>query len=77
YAAAAVARLAELRLSAQEDRIEAELRTGRPELVVAELGELTAAHPLRERLAELHLRTLAAAGRPAEALGAYERIRQR
>ncbi|AYF26009.1 hypothetical protein CSH63_00730 [Micromonospora tulbaghiae] len=77
YAAAAVARLAELRLTAQEDRIEAELRTGRPELVVAELGELTAAHPLRERLAELHLRTLAAAGRPAEALAAYERIRQR
>ncbi|MEU1811259.1 BTAD domain-containing putative transcriptional regulator [Micromonospora aurantiaca (nom. illeg.)] len=77
YAAAAVARLAELRLTAQEDRIEAELRTGRPELLVAELDELTAAHPLRERLAELHLRTLAAAGRPAEALAAYERIRQR
>ncbi|MFJ8834044.1 BTAD domain-containing putative transcriptional regulator [Micromonospora aurantiaca] len=77
YAAAAVARLAELRLTAQEDRIEAELRTGRPELLVAELEELTAAHPLRERLAELHLRTLAAAGRPAEALAAYERIRQR
>ncbi|MEU1762202.1 BTAD domain-containing putative transcriptional regulator [Micromonospora sp. NPDC005652] len=77
YAAAAVARLAELRLTAQEDRIEAELRTGRPELIVAELEELTAAHPLRERLAELHLRTLAAAGRPAEALAAYERIRQR
>ncbi|MFJ5664953.1 BTAD domain-containing putative transcriptional regulator [Micromonospora chalcea] len=75
--AAAVARLAELRLTAQEDRIEAELRTGRPELLVAELEELTAAHPLRERLAELHLRTLAAAGRPAEALTAYERIRQR
>ncbi|MEU7760209.1 BTAD domain-containing putative transcriptional regulator [Micromonospora aurantiaca (nom. illeg.)] len=77
YAAAAVARLAELRLTAQEDRIDAELRTGRPELLVAELEELTAAHPLRERLGELHLRTLAAAGRPAEALAAYERIRQR
>uniref|UniRef100_UPI00157D67FA AfsR/SARP family transcriptional regulator n=3 Tax=Micromonospora maritima TaxID=986711 RepID=UPI00157D67FA len=51
YAATAAARLAELRLTAQEDRIEAELRTGRPELLVAELDELTAAHPLRERLA--------------------------
>ncbi|MDG4799305.1 BTAD domain-containing putative transcriptional regulator [Micromonospora sp. WMMD980] len=77
YAAAAVARLAELRLTAQEDRIEAELRTGRPELLVAELDELTAAHPLRERLAALRLRTLAAAGRPAEALAGYERVRAR
>ncbi|GAA3773322.1 BTAD domain-containing putative transcriptional regulator [Micromonospora maritima] len=77
YAATAAARLAELRLTAQEDRIEAELRTGRPELLVAELDELTAAHPLRERLAALRLRTLAAAGRPAEALAAYERIRER
>ncbi|WP_254910207.1 ATP-binding protein [Micromonospora sp. NBS 11-29] len=77
YAGAASARLAELRLTAQEDRIEAELRTGRPELLVAELDELTAAHPLRERLAALHLRTLAAAGRPAEALAGYERVRAR
>ncbi|GHJ14169.1 BTAD domain-containing putative transcriptional regulator [Micromonospora sp. AKA38] len=77
YADAAVARLTELRLTAQEDRIEAELRIGRPELLVAELDELTAAYPLRERLAALRLRALAAAGRPAEALAAYERIRQR
>ena len=47
FAAAPAARLVELRLTAVEDRIEAEL--------------LTAAHPLRERLAALRLRALAAA----------------
>ncbi|MEU3452808.1 BTAD domain-containing putative transcriptional regulator [Micromonospora sp. NPDC006766] len=77
YAIAAAGRLEELRLTAQEDRIEAELRIGHPALLVAELDELTAAHPLREPLAVLHMRALAAAGRPAEALTAYERIRQR
>ncbi|MEU8260355.1 BTAD domain-containing putative transcriptional regulator [Micromonospora sp. NPDC048999] len=77
YAIAAAGRLNELRLTAQEGRIEAELRLGHPAQLVAELDELTAAHPLRERLAALHMRALAAAGRPAEALTAYERIRQR
>ena len=77
YAIAAAARLEELRLTAQEDRIEAELRIGHPALLVAELDELTAAHPLRERLVVLHMRALAAAGRPAEALTAYERVRRR
>ena len=77
YAAAPAARLAELRLTAQEDRIEAELRLGHPALLVAELEELTAAHPLRERLCVLRLRALAAAGRPAEALTAYEDFRRR
>ncbi|MFJ6198167.1 BTAD domain-containing putative transcriptional regulator [Micromonospora sp. NPDC092111] len=77
YAIAAAVRLEELRLTAQEDRIEAELRIGHSALLVAELDELTAAHPLRERLAALHVRALAAAGRPAEALTAYDRVRQR
>ncbi|WP_433529396.1 BTAD domain-containing putative transcriptional regulator [Micromonospora sp. CA-263727] len=77
YAIAAAGRLEELRLTAQEDRIEAELQFGQAASPVAELDELAAAHPLRERLAALHMRALAAAGRPAEALTIFERLRQR
>jgi predicted ATPase/DNA-binding SARP family transcriptional activator len=69
-------RLAELRLSATEDRFEAELLLGKGQLHVAELEELTAANPLRERLGELLIRALAGAGRQAEALAAYERLRK-
>jgi predicted ATPase len=44
---------------------------------VAELEELVAAHPLSERLGGQLLRALALSGRPADALGAYERLRAR
>ncbi|HEV7712197.1 MAG TPA: BTAD domain-containing putative transcriptional regulator [Asanoa sp.] len=77
FAAAPVARLDELRLAALEDRIDAELRLAGPAHLVAELDELAAAHPLRERVWALRLRALAAAGRPAEALAAYADFRQR
>lgn len=75
YAVAAVTRLEELRLSAVEDRLEAELATG-AEYPVAELEELTSAHPLRERLRELLIKALHADGRQAEALTAYEEYRK-
>lgn len=77
FAAAARARLDELRLGAIEDRIEAESATA-PERshVVAELEELTAAHPLRERLRGLLVEALHADGRQAEALNAYAQFRQ-
>ncbi|GIJ61991.1 ATP-binding protein [Virgisporangium aurantiacum] len=76
---AVAARLDELRLAAIEDRIDAELRCGAAaeSRLVAELEELSAAHPLRERLAALRIRALAAAGRPAAALTAYEEVRGR
>ncbi|MDG4824164.1 BTAD domain-containing putative transcriptional regulator [Asanoa sp. WMMD1127] len=77
FAVAPVARLEELRLAAVEDRIDADLRLAGAAHLVAELDELAAAHPLRERLWALRLRALAAAGRPAEALAAYEEFRQR
>ncbi|HTF09456.1 MAG TPA: AfsR/SARP family transcriptional regulator, partial [Asanoa sp.] len=77
FAMAPVARLDELRLAAIEDRIDAELRLAGPAHLVAELDELAAAHPLRERVWALRLRALAAAGRPAEALAAYADFRQR
>jgi predicted ATPase/DNA-binding SARP family transcriptional activator/tetratricopeptide (TPR) repeat protein len=78
YAAAVAVRLRELRLSAIEDRVEAELLTGsRPTHLVAELEELTALHPLRERIRALLVRALGADGRRAEALIAYEEARRR
>jgi DNA-binding SARP family transcriptional activator len=57
--------------------VEAELRTGPSAALVAELEELAAANPLRERLCGLRLEALAATGRPAQALAAYEEFRRR
>ncbi|MFI6738350.1 BTAD domain-containing putative transcriptional regulator [Nonomuraea sp. NPDC050451] len=74
FADNAAVRLDELRLSAAEDRLELELGAGND--VLAELGPLAAAHPLRERLQGLLMRALYAAGRQADALDAYERTRQ-
>ncbi len=73
---AAVTRLEELRLSAQEQWYDAEARLGRGAELVTELSALVAAHPLRERLTVALMRALAAAGRQAEALLAYERTRE-
>ncbi|WP_433508693.1 BTAD domain-containing putative transcriptional regulator [Nonomuraea sp. CA-143628] len=103
-------RLEEARLTAVEDRAEADLtrftrhgagptqgsatrhRTDQAETpqgtaqgegadselggLLAELGELAARHPLRERLHATHLKALHAAGRRAEALAAYEDVRR-
>ncbi|HWI71068.1 MAG TPA: BTAD domain-containing putative transcriptional regulator, partial [Baekduia sp.] len=77
FATAAGSRLDDLRLAATADRIEAELALGAGGELVAELDALTAAHPLHERLAGQRLRALAAAGRPADALEAYEALRVR
>jgi len=78
HAAGRAARLEELRLAAVEDRVEAELGLGAtPAQLVAELRDLVSAHPLRERPRALLMRALYAAGRPAEALSAYEAARQR
>ncbi|MFI7127302.1 BTAD domain-containing putative transcriptional regulator [Nonomuraea sp. NPDC050153] len=74
FADNAAVRLDELRLSAAEDRLELELGAGND--VLAELGPLAAAHPLRERLQGLLMRALYAAGRQADALDAYERTRR-
>ncbi|MFG1805440.1 BTAD domain-containing putative transcriptional regulator [Streptomyces sp. NPDC049040] len=76
FAAAQVVRLEELRTGAVEDRIEADLALGRHRSLVAELGELVAAHPLRERLRGQLMRALHGSGRQGEALAAYEDARQ-
>ncbi|MFI6500793.1 BTAD domain-containing putative transcriptional regulator [Nonomuraea typhae] len=75
-AEAAVTRLQELRLAAVEDRVQADLDLGRHRDLVAELRELIAAHPLRERLRAQLMRALYGSGRQAEALTAYEEGRR-
>ncbi|MFD1930186.1 BTAD domain-containing putative transcriptional regulator [Nonomuraea mangrovi] len=67
FAAAAVAHLEELRLTAIEDQAEQRLALGGH----VDLAALVAGHPLRERLRALHMRALYGAGRQSEALDVY------
>jgi predicted ATPase/DNA-binding SARP family transcriptional activator/tetratricopeptide (TPR) repeat protein len=76
FAAPAVARLVERRLTATEDRIDADIQRGRDSDVIVELYALTHEHPLRERLAGLLVRALHGAGRQADALAAYDTTRK-
>src|SRR5262244_3651732 len=68
-------RLAEARLQATEDRIEADLQLGRHGDLIAGLRQLTEAEPLRERLHELLMLALYRAGRQADALAVYRQAR--
>ncbi|MGH3132656.1 MAG: ATP-binding protein, partial [Gaiellaceae bacterium] len=77
FAQAEIARLEELRLVALEERIEADLRLGGKEEVLAvELEALAFAHPYRERLRGQYIRALYRAGRQADALAAYQEARR-
>jgi len=73
---AAVVRLEELRLTATEERADAEITLGRGAQMVTELTDLVAAHPLRERLVAALMRALVAAGRDSEALLVYQHARE-
>jgi predicted ATPase/DNA-binding SARP family transcriptional activator len=73
---AAVVRLEGLRLAALEDRFDAEVGLGHGAELVAELTDLVAAHPMRERLVAALMRALVAAGRDSEALLVYQRARE-
>ncbi|GAA4714749.1 SARP family transcriptional regulator [Phytohabitans rumicis] len=73
---AAVSRLEGLRLTAMEDRFDAEVSAGHGGGLVAELTDLVAAHPMRERLVAALMRALVAAGRGSEALLVYQRTRE-
>jgi predicted ATPase/DNA-binding SARP family transcriptional activator len=70
-------RLAELRLTAWEDRAEAGLALGRHAGLVAPLVEQVAEHPYRERLLASLMLALYRSGRQVEALAAYRTARQR
>jgi SARP family transcriptional regulator, regulator of embCAB operon len=73
---AEAARLEELRLSALEARIEAELAQGRAGDLVGELEQLVGRHPLRERLWAHLMVALYRAERQSEALRAATRLRR-
>jgi DNA-binding SARP family transcriptional activator/ABC-type branched-subunit amino acid transport system substrate-binding protein len=76
FAGDAVRRLEEVRLEALETRIDADLALGRHAELVAELDGLVREHQLRERFRGQLMLALAASGRQAEALEAYDRGRR-
>jgi DNA-binding SARP family transcriptional activator len=76
FAHAAIARLEELRVSAFEDRIEAELQLGRDADLVGDLEALVREQPLRERPRAQLMLALYRSGRQAEALAAYQQARK-
>jgi predicted ATPase/DNA-binding SARP family transcriptional activator len=77
FAAPFARRLEELRLDATVTFLTRELDAGRAAARVGELEALVAEHPLDEKLAGLLMRALAATGRQADALAAYEALRTR
>ncbi|MDH3500098.1 MAG: protein kinase, partial [Acidimicrobiia bacterium] len=71
-----IRRLEELRLLTVEARVDADLATGRHEIVIPELEALAADYPLREGFRARHMIALYRNGRQAEALRAYNRTRE-
>ncbi|GGT16353.1 hypothetical protein GCM10010222_67900 [Streptomyces tanashiensis] len=70
-----VVRVEQRHAQARRDRLAADLALGRATAVLAPLAALAAGQPLDEPLQALRIRALRAAGRPAEALAAYEEVR--
>src|SRR5205823_2378492 len=68
-------RLEELRISAEEDGIEAELALGRHVEVIPRLRAFSELHPLRERLRAQLMLALYRSGRQAEASDVYQMTR--
>ncbi len=75
FVAPIAGRLQELRMSALESRMEAELLLGHHGAAVAELDRLVADNPLRERLHAERILALYRSGRQSDALGAYRQLR--
>jgi predicted ATPase/DNA-binding SARP family transcriptional activator len=71
-----IARLEEARLSALEERAELRLALGE-DVDLADLADLVAQHPLRERLRAQHMTALYRGGRQGEALASYDDLRER
>jgi DNA-binding SARP family transcriptional activator len=76
FAQGEIARLEELRLATLEDRIEADLASGRHAAIVGELEALVHEHPVRERLRGQLMLALYRSGRQAEALAVYQDARR-
>gem|GEM_PF-122443 len=75
FAQAEIRRLEDLRLTALEDRIEADLALGRQGPLIGELESLIAEHPLRERLRGHLMLALYRMGRQGDALEVYRDTR--
>jgi DNA-binding SARP family transcriptional activator/tetratricopeptide (TPR) repeat protein len=73
---AAVSRLDEQRIAANEDRLELELEAGRHHELVGELSELVAEFPLRERLRGQLMLAMYRCDRTVEALQVYRQARR-
>jgi DNA-binding SARP family transcriptional activator/tetratricopeptide (TPR) repeat protein len=65
------------RFAAEQDLVDARLRAGQGEELVAQLSARTARHPLDERVAGQYMLALHRAGRAAAALDYYRRLRER
>ncbi len=76
FAQAEIARLSELRASAIEERIEADIQLGHHADVIADLEAHVAGHPFRERPRGQVMLALYRSGRQAEALAAFHEARR-
>jgi predicted ATPase/DNA-binding SARP family transcriptional activator len=76
FAEAAASSLDQRRLAAVEDRAEATLALADRPPDLDALEQVVAEFPRRERAVGLLMRALAAVGRPADALSAYEKLRE-
>jgi DNA-binding SARP family transcriptional activator/nucleotide-binding universal stress UspA family protein len=77
FAQPAIERLDEIRLTALQQRIDAELALGQQGQVIAELEQLIAENPLHERFRAQLMLALYRSGRQADALEVYRRTRER
>jgi DNA-binding SARP family transcriptional activator len=73
---ARVVGLAESRLAALEQRIEADLRLGRHHRLLSELSVLVERYPMHENFYAQFIVALYRSGRPAQAVAAYSRLRR-
>lgn len=76
FAMPEIERLEELRLAAVEDRIDADLRTGRARELISELESLVGRHPFRQRLVGHLMLALHLSGRQGDALRVFGNLRE-
>ncbi len=71
-----IARLAGLRISVRQARIDADLESGLAGDLIGEIEALLAEHPYQERFRAQHILALYRAGRQSEALRSYQQMRE-
>jgi YVTN family beta-propeller protein len=77
FVAPIAARLSEERLTALEDRVDADLALGRHAVLVGELDQFVDQYPLRERLHRQRMLALYRCGRQSDALAAYQSLHKK